>query len=252
MSHYSVAVLTKEGQSIEDLLSPFDESINVDPYISRTKAEIIQDVKERKGRLINQLKKDPDMELCDILRQLLVCETDEDFYNYYFCEDDLYDDDGNELSTYNPNAKWDWYSIGGRFSRLITMENGERTNSCKIKDADFSYVDRESYDEALRFWEVVIDGKPLEKGEKQPFSLYKKEYYIERYGTKEEFAKSSSNFGTYAILTPDGVWHEPGKMGWFGVSHATIEAEREWEKHYQEILNTANPEWTITIVDCHI
>ena len=33
MSHYTVAVLTRKEQSVEDLLTPYDEAIDVAPYI---------------------------------------------------------------------------------------------------------------------------------------------------------------------------------------------------------------------------
>lgn len=60
-------------------------------------------------------------------------------------------------------------------------------------------------------------------------------------------------FSTYAVVTPDGEWHEPGKMGWWGISSATPEEEAEFENNYEEkFIRTANPEWRLTIVDCHI
>jgi len=43
MSHYTVAVFTKnKHDSIEKLLAPYDENIQVAPYVERTKAQIIQ------------------------------------------------------------------------------------------------------------------------------------------------------------------------------------------------------------------
>lgn len=60
-------------------------------------------------------------------------------------------------------------------------------------------------------------------------------------------------FYTYAVLTPDGEWNEPGLMGWWGISSATPEEENEFNKNYENnFIKTANPEWRLTIVDCHI
>ena len=39
MSHFSVAVFHREDQSIESLLSPFDENKQVEPYIEYTRQE---------------------------------------------------------------------------------------------------------------------------------------------------------------------------------------------------------------------
>ncbi|HJJ12563.1 MAG TPA: hypothetical protein OIM48_04590 [Clostridiaceae bacterium] len=70
---------------------------------------------------------------------------------------------------------------------------------------------------------------------------------------KREYEKYNNIFSTYAVITPDGKWYEPGKMGWWGISSATPEQEIEFEKSYEErFIKTANPEWTLTIVDCHI
>ena len=47
MSHFTVAVITKDGD-YEKALAPFDENITVEPYISKTVAQLVEHVKERK------------------------------------------------------------------------------------------------------------------------------------------------------------------------------------------------------------
>ena len=45
MSHYTVAVFTKEnGKTVEELLAPYDESLVMAPYIRQTKAQLIDDL----------------------------------------------------------------------------------------------------------------------------------------------------------------------------------------------------------------
>lgn len=44
-------------------------------------------------------------------------------------------------------------------------------------------------------------------------------------------------------------------MGWFGISSATENEEREWHKSYQSIIEKfakENPDYMVTLVDCHI
>lgn len=53
MSHFSVAVFTDENTTVEDLLEPFSEHIEVEKYIVLTKKDIIQRGKQN----INNLKK---------------------------------------------------------------------------------------------------------------------------------------------------------------------------------------------------
>ncbi len=42
MSHFTVAVIHNKNQNIEDLLEPYNENLDVEPYIGRTKAEMIE------------------------------------------------------------------------------------------------------------------------------------------------------------------------------------------------------------------
>jgi hypothetical protein len=46
MSHYTVLVVTKDGD-YESALAPFDERIEVEPYVRETKEELIEKEKER-------------------------------------------------------------------------------------------------------------------------------------------------------------------------------------------------------------
>ena len=56
---------------------------------------------------------------------------------------------------------------------------------------------------------------------------------------------SSEPFSTYAVLTPDGEWHEQENTGLFS-------SDKEWNKHYKErFIDTADPNLMLTIVDCH-
>ena len=76
---------------------------------------------------------------------------------------------------------------------------------------------------------------------------------IDKYKNKENYATICSLPITYAVLTPDGVWHEKGEMGWFGISSETADESFNWDMHFKEMfIDTADPEWILTIVDCHI
>ena len=53
MSHFSVAVFTDENSSVETLLEPFYEGLEVEKYIALTKEDVIKRGKE----LISHLQK---------------------------------------------------------------------------------------------------------------------------------------------------------------------------------------------------
>ena len=214
MSHYLVAVIrdTEKSLSLEDMMAPYDEEVKVAPYVDLTKTEIINKVKEIQRRA---LEKETFLEGDSIIRSI---SSDEEYYDYYrneWYEDGWYDEDGNLLTTYNPNSKWDWYDVGGRWNGVL-----------RIKD-EFVYEE---------LGEVPVEGE---------------KYYTN--SAPIGHLDLTDFINTYAVVTPDGRWHEPGKMGWFGISYASKEDEASWDEgFYDRFIRNANPEWEITIVDCHI
>ena len=233
MSHFPVAVFTKPGQTVEELLAPYNENLEVEPYIKYTRQQAIDEARKLWPTATKNMSDDE-------CWQYLADDYD----------DDMIGEDGSIYSTYNPKSKWDWWEEGGRWSGMLTSHCVE-VNSCQVKEGDFS-MDHELYERSLRFWDVVVDHQPEAEGEKF-FPIYKESYYREYYGDRETYARRQASFVTYAVVTPDGEWHAPGKMGWFGCSSESAEQFRDWHDHYQErFIDSAEPDWTITLVDCHI
>lgn len=219
MSHFVVAVIHRENQSVEDLLAPYDENISVAPYVQYTRQQAIDKVHSWDGH--------EDM-------------PDDEAYEY-LASDYETDEDGNLLTTYNPNSKWDWYQIGGRWGGHLRLKNGGASNEARICEIDFS-PDKEEYDEAIADWNDDFNN-----------SFYNKEYFVKMYGTAEVYAESVSAFSTYAVITPNGIWHQKAEMGWFGLDNATPEDSKNWPLHYYErFIKNADPNLIMTIVDCHI
>lgn len=232
MSHYTVAVFHTEDQDVDELLAPFDENMRVEPYICLTREEAIDFARKNHEGFDEK--------------------TDEECWQFMADDagEDMVDKDGNILSTYNPNSKWDWYLEGGRWSGLLKVGH-EHKDQAKVKEIDFS-MDKEVYNAALRFWDVAVDHKPAEPGEKIR-SFCNEEYYREYYGDRETYARRQAQFSTFAVITPDGEWHEKGESGWLGISGESSKEAEDWDEHYKErFIDTADPEWYITIIDCHI
>lgn len=234
MSHFSVAVLHREDQDIDDLLAPYNENIEVEKYRAYTRQEAIDYVREAyKDRFAEK--------------------TDDQCWEYLsmFYLKNMISDDGSLWSTYNPKSKWDWWVIGGRFSDVLEGRfKGSYADwvdygcSARIKDIDFS-LDEEEYEYRLKKWDKIMDGSAD--------TLFKTEYYEERYEDREEYAKRLASFSTHAVVTPDGEWHEIGECIWFGMSTETPDEARDWDLTYKErFIDTADPDLIMTIVDCHI
>lgn len=138
---------------------------------------------------------------------------------------------------------------------MLKKLDGTRCDECEVKDLDLS-IDKDMYEKAKRFWEVVVDKQPLTDVERPNdfFAMFKPEYYIEMYGNKDNYAKDCASFSTFAMLL-DGEWHEQGKMGWFGISNTTDRSLQEYtnffDKELTELKET-HPNAKVTLVDCHI
>jgi len=58
---------------------------------------------------------------------------------------------------------------------------------------------------------------------------------------------------TFAVITPDGQWHERGSMGWWAIVTDEKETQREWDKKFcQRFINSQEEDTTFVLVDCHI
>jgi len=346
MSHFTVSVFTKEGQTIEELLAPYQENNMGDcpreymvfkpvedeyknQFENETRKEFYcnsssswgQEVDENNWTLLkehnigdkfniainqsrgfNYFKKDceykcyynkthkypdehiwlrviniihtthPDRDVCfeGIIRvELIEAPKDIPLKNYYNNNFELflkewggYEEKDTDTGKYgyweNPNAKWDWYQVGGRWSGLLKIKHrtvSNKVDSARINDIDFS-LDIEKDNENIRFWELVVDGDTPKNSEEENIvkrNLYKPEYYSNRYESKEQYAQLSAEFGTYAVITPDGRWHSKGDMGWWGASSESDEEAKQWSESFKEtFIDSADPEWTLTVVDCHI
>lgn len=58
MSHFAVLVLHEEDQSIEDLLAPYDENLEVKPYIKYTRTQAINKMREEYPNTCKDMSED--------------------------------------------------------------------------------------------------------------------------------------------------------------------------------------------------
>ena len=103
MSHFAVMVI---GDNVEEQLSKYDESIEVEEYC---KGEVPEDEQKRMMGYYESKKGE-------------TFSSFDECYTKYGKDwnDNRYrkDSDGKwkVYSTYNPLSKWDWWQVGGRFS----------------------------------------------------------------------------------------------------------------------------------------
>ena len=229
MSHFLLAVLHEDWQGVDELLAPYSEELRIPPTLKYTREEAIRYAKEH----YKEYRDKSDEECWTMMA---------DGYTT--------DEKGNIYTTYNPQAKWDWYEIGGRWSGYLRV-NDQHVNTARVAEIDFS-IDEDVYRKSLRFWDVVVDHAPEESDERYS-SLFGENYYRDYYGDRETFARRQTMFITHAVITPNGIWHERGEVGWFGLSGETPDKAADWDEHYLErFIKDADPNLMMTLIDCHI
>ena len=155
--------------------------------------------------------------------------------------------DGRWGYTCNPNAKWDWWQIGGRFPNRFLVPAGLQDCIPSAKDddgesaippdiTDFGPLCR-ILDEGISAWGemLYLKGETLDE-----YKARKGATDLDRYMCH-----------TYAFVDRNGDWTGSGDMGWFGIS-SNDKDERAWNDEIQKLMNEAKDDDFLAIVDCHI
>jgi len=245
MSHFSVAVFTMpNGKTVEQLLAPYQENNMGDCPKEFLEFCCVEDELREEYKECAEKDKYPDYDTYALKYAGYKKDKKTGMYGYW----------------YNPNSKWDWYQIGGRFSGMLKLKpgakgkKGERSwtnasehipddmvDSARIKDIDFEWMIRENVQLYEKFW--------IESEGKDEYIRYIS-YGINPGMTYEQYMEKAIAFSTFAVILPGGQWYEEGQMGWWAI---VSNSDREWHKNYKKrFIDTADPEWTLTIVDCHI
>lgn len=164
------------GDYWESNLDAYDEGLEVEEYIVYTKDEAIDIVKQNHAKAYESA--------IEYLRKSDITESSKEYYQsiidkgLFISYEDAWkkvldwgyklDDEENLLSTYNPDSKWDWYSIGGRWSGfLCTKEKDDEGNPIRVNQAQFKDIDWDYMFEnrIIPFNYVTEEGGWCEKGE---------------------------------------------------------------------------------------
>ena len=152
------------GSDVEEQLAPYDENIEVPEYC---KDEVTED---EKNNMVKYYREKENKEYSSFDECYAV--HGDDWNNNRWRKDE--NGAWREYSTYNPKSKWDWYSIGGRWSgEFITHvkegvelqdENyGEGSwcnenvgiDSIEKKHIDFDAIRKEAEDEAREHYRDI-------------------------------------------------------------------------------------------------
>ena len=267
MSHFTVAVLSDGKKTLEELLAPYQEnncgnvprqflefhdSEEAERENWETGTRTMVDMNGRLYSPYDEVFKKPnaskygfcssDYEVPDELPRieipLKVLHPDYEAYLRECCGFEERDPETGKYGYWeNPNAKWDWYEVGGRWEKWAR----ETIGGTSIRVGDMRFDPTAERKKALRWWEENMEVETPDLFAKMRTNGLSKEQYLEY----------SSRLSFHAVVTPDGQWHEVGKMGWWGISSETAEDMEAWAGSFEETYLT-DPDLTLTVVDCHI
>lgn len=192
--------------------------------------------------------------------------------------------DGGTVCRYidrtNPNKKWDWYQVGGRWSGMLLVRGQEKNSAikknikvglmrgkeeeeCRKHYAEFAAIAKgrtwEPWDSVIkRFPENKIDEAREFYGSQaviedlrkdREFCFDNNDQYLRSLDSLVKEARDSA-IVTFALLK-DGKWFERGEMGWWGI--VLNEQDRDvWNAQFNKMFDELPDDTLITIVDCHI
>ena len=196
----------------------------------------------------------------------------------------LVDVAGEMVATFdrtNPNKKWDWYKVGGRWGGFFKTADG-KVDQCRKGLVDVEGMRDEAgtkaakkFDKFLGLttwfsplipWDVVSER--MFKGDIEAARKYYQSQPIVKALRADEEARwwdigdfecgrekyiqgaRDRALRTFAVVK-DGQWYEKGKMGWW-VCVADEKDEEKWTAEFNTLVEGLPDETLLTIVDCHI
>lgn len=239
--HFSVGVFSKTFEEVSEILEPFQEN-NMgtcpDRYLE------FKDIEDECRKQYQEEHKK-------------TYSTFEEFMEKYY---GLVGKD-EKMKRYgywhNPNSKWDWYELGGRFrgqllvkdtkpfilgnagvfgdklEEKITPKGYQWVDSAKLKDVEWGLMSKVYKKIASHNWDTIMK---INEGERRIACFLNN---IQKHDTKQTYIERASKFSTYAVITPSESWHE--------------KESEEWSyNYYDRFIKKADPELYFTIIDCHI
>lgn len=179
----------------------------------------------------------------------------------------------------NPNAKWDYWTEGGRYAGCWKRKGGKDGFVSGLKkEIDFAGMEEDAakhaagvYDRAAKAypamtwesWESIRsritdieEARKVYHGQEAIKALSNQKFgfffsFDELLVGREAYIQKAKDDSCrpYAFVK-DGKWYAVGEMGWFGCSGN--EDKEAFNAEFKKAIEEADDETRITIVDCHI
>jgi hypothetical protein len=217
MTHFTVGIIVPEDKLpyvqgfLAEQMEPYNENTDIEPYVCYSIEQARTEIDreiKRFERIIERQAPGFDLDKCRDVLAALRGTTPEERYRDFLQHHERFNPQGEPISTYNPHGKWDWWVIGGRWDGWITDNEQSGDNGYNLSPKHQTLANNMARTEQAIARKVI----------------------------------------PHAIITPQGEWHERGKMGWWGI---LITEDEDWHAQAREIL-ARYPGDHLVIVDAHI
>lgn len=220
------------GENPEEMMAKYDKNKVMKPYIKYRYLDA-DNIKKTAVKMLSDLVKNADklnlteFEKDHFKKQLQSVENMTSFEYYRTLTNGMYyDENGNALTTENPDGKFNGFNMGGNFSYpLITKDGEKETYQCHASEVLWDRVNMKA--EAVNYfnslWELVIDKrKPNDEFETKIYNEWKhRGAYLANFKTKDELIRHNCAYWTFAVLNNDG---------WFSMDDGG--GEKDWIENF--------------------
>jgi hypothetical protein len=180
----------------------------------------------------------------------------------------------------NPNAKWDWFQVGGRWAGFFKLKAGksgkmgekswcnkdeeipkDRADQAIKKDIDFDAMRQENFEKSSKRYddfEALMKTDAMKTDAKRARQEAYFTFGVENTNngddfvpeTREQYLNRLANPTTFAVLK-DGKWYERGSMGWWGIVSDKKNPD-QWNEEFYKLIDELPSDTLLTVVDAHI
>ena len=160
-------------------------------------------------------------------------------------------EDGAARSTYNPDSKWDWWTIGGRWEKQYRDRQGQKVSDfrAELEKALIDVTDPEAIAE-LALVEAEVDR--VRENMRAGRTTWED---LDAARAKKLDCKAYLPWWfPYNLVLERGdefAWLEKGKMGWFG-SHSDKVTDEEWIKGLLHETSDLDQNSRLYFIDFHV
>lgn len=316
MSHFTVLVRVPDNDEtmVEALLKPYDENKSEefedeeDEHLEKYKTEGSEMVRTKEGALVlpwDERFRAPGAfgigsgthKVPDDLERVQVpyttrYSTFEIFMKDWCGFEERDPQHGRYGRWHNSNARWDWWTVGGRWNNKLRVRNSEGgQNAARISSLDMAWAQAEAERKVGELWAEIdglLSGRKfddfyggprgdlldlgimdcLDEGEFDAAKVFYKKPWerstgngkqrydvIERMPSPDELREQllARENPFHTFAALDADgWREPGKMGWWACTSSTSEGCRKFDLEFFPRLAAGRQDDWVFVVDCHI